>query len=87
MSYSLILKPSAEREVANLPPSVQRRVLDRLADIQIEPRGPGTVKLTGSKATYRARVGDWRIVYEVDDARDTVFVTMVANRRDVYRRR
>ncbi len=85
MSYRLILKPSAERDVQRLPRSVERRVLDRLARIEAEPRAPGSVKLAGAKATYRVRVGDWRIVYEIDDARRIIFVTIVAHRREVYR--
>lgn len=85
MSYRLIVKPSAQKDVARLPRPVQRRVLDRLARIEADPRAPGSVKLAGAKATYRARVGDWRIVYEIDDARRTVIVTIVAHRREVYR--
>jgi len=85
MSYRLIVKPSAEKDVIRLPASVQRRVLDRLARIEADPRAPGSVKLAGAKATYRVRVGAWRIVYEIDDARRTVFVTIVAHRREVYR--
>jgi mRNA interferase RelE/StbE len=85
MSYRLILKPSAERDVERLPRSIQGRVLDRLERIAAAPRGPGSVKLAGAKATYRVRVGDWRIVYEIDDARRTILVTIVAHRREVYR--
>jgi mRNA interferase RelE/StbE len=85
MSYRLIVKPSAEKDVTRLPSSVQRRVVDRLARIEADPRAPGSVKLAGAKATYRVRVGAWRIVYEIDAARRTVFVTIVAHRRQVYR--
>ena len=85
MKYHLIVKPSAEKDVSRLPVSVQRRVLDRLARIEADPRTSGSVKLAGAEATYRVRVGDWRIVYEIDDARRRVFVTIVAHRREVYR--
>ncbi len=85
MSYRLLVKPSAEKDLARLPRPVQRRVLDRLERIEADPRAPGSVKLVGSKATYRVRVGQWRIVYEIDDAERIVFVTIVAHRREVYR--
>jgi mRNA interferase RelE/StbE len=85
MSYRLIVKPAAERDVRRLPGPVQRRILNRLGRIETDPRGPGSVKLTGAKATYRVRVGDWWIVYEIDDARLMIFVTIVAHRREVYR--
>ena len=85
MNYELAVKPSAIRDIERLPASVQRRVLERLARIQANPRAQGSVKLAGAKSTYRVRVGDWRIVYEVDDGRHIVFVTIVAHRREVYR--
>jgi mRNA interferase RelE/StbE len=85
MSYRLIVKPSAQKDVARLPRRIQRRVLDRLARIEADPRAPGSAKLAGAKATYRVRVGDWRIVYEIDDGLGIVFVTIVAHRREVYR--
>ena len=85
MSYRLIIKPSAERELSHLPRAIGRRVLDRLADLQDDPRPVGAVKLSGTERTHRVRIGDYRIVYEVDDQERTVFVTIVAHRRDVYR--
>jgi mRNA interferase RelE/StbE len=85
MSHTVIVKPAAERDIDRLPPSVQQRIVAGLAKIQCDPRGPGTVKLSGTKATYRVRVGDYRIVYEIDDGSRTVFVTIVAHRREVYR--
>jgi mRNA interferase RelE/StbE len=71
--------------VEQLPVTVQRRVLARPARIEADPRGTGSVKLAGTKATYRVRVGDWRIVYEIDDRRSSVIVTIVAHRKEVCR--
>ncbi len=85
MTYRLIIKPAAEKDIERLPGPVHRRVLARLARVEADPRAPGSVKLAGSQATYRVRVGDWRIVYEIDDRRSTVVVTIVAHRREVYR--
>jgi mRNA interferase RelE/StbE len=85
MSYRLIIKPAAQRDMRRLQPAVQRRILARLGNIEADPRGSGSVKLARARATYRVRVGDWRIVYEIDDARLMVFVTIVAHRREVYR--
>lgn len=85
MSYRLIFKPSVVKEMDRLPRAIAARVVDRLAGLLETPRPVGAIKLTGSKNTYRARIGDYRIVYEVDDARRAVFVTIIAHRRDVYR--
>jgi mRNA interferase RelE/StbE len=56
--------------------------LERLAE---DPRAPGTERLTGVDA-YRLRVGDYRLIYEIDDAARVVYVTRVRHRRDAYRR-
>jgi mRNA interferase RelE/StbE len=50
-----------------------------------DPRPPGAVKLAG-RDDYRIRVGDYRIVYAVDDEEGLVIVARIAHRRDVYRR-
>jgi len=56
--------------------------IDNLAD---EPRPPGATKLAG-RGDYRIRVGDYRIVYAVDDEERLVLIARIAHRRDVYRR-
>ena len=53
MSYRLIIKPSAEKELGRLPHDVARRAVDRLAELPDNPRPGGVVKLAGSKNTYR----------------------------------
>lgn len=85
MTFRLILKPAAEKQLDRLPKSMQRRVAEKLVQLEANPRMPGSVKLAGTQATYRARVGDYRIVYEVEEARRIVFVTIIAHRREVYR--
>jgi mRNA interferase RelE/StbE len=86
VSYRLILKPSAEKQLDALPRQLQQRIVRKLAELQENPRMPGATKLAGLDATYRVRVGDYRIVYVIDDPRAVVFVTIIGNRGDVYRR-
>ena len=59
-----------------------RKSIDALGS---DPRPAGTVKLAG-RDDYRIRVGDYRIVYAVDDAEHFVIVAHIAHRREVYRR-
>lgn len=56
--------------------------MESLAD---DPMPVGCKKLFGSDHTYRIRVGDYRIVYDIQNARLIVFVIRVRHRRDVYR--
>jgi mRNA interferase RelE/StbE len=59
---------------------IDRKILG-LAD---NPRPPGCKKLRGYRDQWRIRVGDWRVVYLIDDAAKLVTITRVAHRREVY---
>ena len=60
------------------------RVLVRVERLAAAPRPPGCKKLKGGDIQWRIRVGDYRIVYEIDDSAKTVDVTRIAHRREVY---
>jgi mRNA interferase RelE/StbE len=67
-----------------LPDNVLTRVVRKLAALGRAPRPDGCKKLKGYKDQWRVRVGDWRIVYIIDDAARVVSVTRIAHRREVY---
>jgi len=83
-SYAVELKPSARKELESLPDSVLARVIRKLESLQHEPRPAGCKKLRGYKDSWRVRIGDWRVVYIVDDTAKLVSVTRIAHRREVY---
>ncbi|HEX5386515.1 MAG TPA: type II toxin-antitoxin system RelE/ParE family toxin [Gemmatimonadales bacterium] len=83
-SYSLLIKPSALKELAALPSKDCRRIVARIEGLATEPRPHGCEKLSGLDQ-YRLRQGDYRVLYSVDDERRTVVVVKIGNRRDVYR--
>jgi mRNA interferase RelE/StbE len=58
---------------------------DALLALETDPRPIGAAKLSGQRNRWRVRVGDYRILYEVDDALQQVLVVRIAHRRDVYR--
>lgn len=64
--------------------SVADRIAAAIDGLAINPRPTGSVKLAG-RDDFRLRVGDYRIVYPVDDAEDLVIIARIAHRRDVYR--
>ena len=53
--------------------------------LAMEPRPPGVAKLVGEDDQWRIRVGEWRIIYRIDDGRLVVLVVKVGPRKDVYR--
>jgi len=84
MTYTVRLKPRAERELDRLPTPLARRIWERLLRLEEEPRPPGSLKLEGSDG-YRIRAGDHRIAYLIDDRARTIEIVRIAHRREVYR--
>ncbi|MGH2768363.1 MAG: type II toxin-antitoxin system RelE family toxin [Actinomycetota bacterium] len=84
MSYEVLLAPSAQRDIKKLPPDTRDRIRVAMAGLAKHPRGRAQ-KLAGEHS-YRVRVGDYRIVYRIDDGAREVLVARVKHRRDVYRR-
>ncbi|MBX3176526.1 MAG: type II toxin-antitoxin system RelE/ParE family toxin [Candidatus Hydrogenedentes bacterium] len=78
---------SAQRALARLPKSIQARIVERIDAVENEPRPPTATNVVGAPNTYRIRVGDYRIVYEIQDAVLIVLVIRVGHRREVYRDR
>lgn len=61
------------------------RVLSALQKLEIDPRHQGTKKLKGFENQFRTRVGDYRVLYEVDDNKKLVNVYRIAHRKEAYR--
>ena len=83
--YEVRLHPQAARAFRRLQHPLRGRIaaaIDALAD---DPRPTGPTKLAG-RDDYRIRVGDYRVVYAVDDDEHLVLIARIAHRREVYRR-
>ena len=76
---------SARRELERLPADLAERVLDEIEALTDDPRPPGVIKLKGQKNLWRLRVGDYRVVYSINDAAKVVDVSVIRHRREVYR--
>jgi mRNA interferase RelE/StbE len=83
-SYEVLIKPSAVKELEQMPLKQRRQMVTHIRALSSDPRPPGSVKLTGLDR-YRVRQGDHRAVYEVDDATHRVTVVKIGHRREVYR--
>jgi mRNA interferase RelE/StbE len=85
MTYQVVLDRAAEKDLAKLPGDVRERAKSRIARLATIPRPPQSEKLAGPTGLWRLRAGDYRIVYSIDDGRQTVRVELVKHRKDVYR--
>ncbi len=84
-SYNICFKPSVEKDLRPLPKSVVARVIGQIENLKTEPFPRQALKLTGTERLYRLRVGDYRIVYELDVPAKQVTIHYIRHRREVYR--
>ncbi|MGI9122853.1 MAG: type II toxin-antitoxin system RelE family toxin [Rubrobacter sp.] len=80
-----MLKKKARKAIAGLPDHARGRITRAVDQLVEEPRPAGCRKLQNCEG-WRLRVGDYRLVYEVDDDKRVVTVLLIGHRRDVYRR-
>ena len=85
MAYSVKLKKSVEREIRKIPEKHIRRIIEALDTLGEEPRPKQSRKLKDTERTYRLRVGDYRIIYQIDDEYKEIIVFHIRHRKDVYR--
>ena len=83
--YAVVLRESAARELSKLPKAAQQRIAHKINALELNPRPHGVEKLAGTDDQFRVRVGDYRVVYTIEDQRLIVEVIRVRHRKDVYR--
>jgi len=83
--WAVAVHREAKRELRRLPRHILQSALESIRALAGDPYPAGSSKLTGHESLYRIRVGDWRIVYEVDSTTRTVTVLRVASRGEAYR--
>jgi mRNA interferase RelE/StbE len=83
--YEVFLENAAERDLRRLPVQVFQRVISHIKALAEEPRPPGCRKIVGTKNDWRLRVGNYRIIYEIDQRAQSVRVLRVRYRREAYR--
>lgn len=76
---------SAAKELEKLPKNIQRQIDGKITGLGVDPKPSGTKKLKTKMPQWRIRIGDYRIVYTVDDEKQVVIVNVVGHRSHVYR--
>jgi len=83
--YKIAWKNSARRELKKISREVIPKILETVETLAINPFPAGVRKISGSEHTYRIRVGDYRIVYNVISSILVIEVIRVGHRKDIYR--
>jgi len=84
--YRVFLERAAEKDLKQLSARLHDRVIAAIQKLPRNPRPTGCRKLTGADDDWRIRVGEYRIVYEIDDKAQIILVNRVRHRREVYGR-
>jgi mRNA interferase RelE/StbE len=75
---------SAEKELLSLNKTLAQRILEKITLLEIDPHGQGSQKLAGGKG-YRIRIGDYRIVYTINNTSKIITIIKIGHRREVYK--
>ena len=84
MSYCVDIHSPAKKSLSRLPENVQTRIARSMLALADNPRPQGVTKLSGREA-WRIRVGDYRVIYTIDDPRQEVVIYAIGHRREIYR--
>ena len=83
--YRVTISRSAIKELRSLPGKIIQKISEKIDSLAENPRPTGSKKVKGTKANlWRIRVGDYRVIYEIDDEIKIVDVVKIGHRKDVY---
>ncbi len=84
MAYEIIIKPTAQKDLDKLPDKEVVKIVRRLTQLHENPRPVGIQKLTDQEG-YRIRIGDYRVLFEIEDEEKKVFIYRIKHRKEAYR--
>ncbi len=83
IDYKIEIKASAQKELKNLPDKELKKIIEKISSLATNPRPTGCKKLSGDEK-YRIRIGNYRVLYSIEDDMLVVFIVKVGHRKDVY---
>ncbi|MCE6989050.1 type II toxin-antitoxin system RelE/ParE family toxin [Dyadobacter sp. CY323] len=83
-SYKIVITNSAQKEIRDLQKADAQRVVSAISSLSITHRPSGCKKLIASKNTYRIRIGNYRVLYLIEDSIRIVEISGVKHRREAY---
>jgi mRNA interferase RelE/StbE len=84
MNYRIIIPKLVQKQLNALPTKQRDRLLAGIRELAEEPRPPGVKKLKGYDKTYRIRVGDYRVIYKIEDQEMLILILSSLHRREAY---
>lgn len=84
MAYKIVVTKKVVKQIESIAEPTRSRIRAAIDELAKDPRPNGCLKLSGLEDEWRVRVGDYRIVYSIEDDVLTVEVVRVKHRREVY---
>ena len=84
MSYQVNLPKTVQKQLNALPQELKQRILKALVQLQNEPRPANSLQMKGGQG-FRLRIGDYRVLYDIDDIRHIINLRRIGHRREIYR--
>ncbi len=84
-AYQVLLSKAARKQLNTLPVFIHNKIIEDIAALANTPRPPGCKKLKGQKNAWRIRIGDYRIIYEIEDKQLRILVIAIGHRKDIYK--
>lgn len=85
MSYCIEVKRSAAKALQKIPKTDQKRIADKIDSLAQNPPNPDTTKIKGNNPFHKIRVGDYRIIYEIQEKVLMILIVKIGHRKDVYK--
>ncbi|MCK9424964.1 MAG: type II toxin-antitoxin system RelE/ParE family toxin [Ignavibacteriaceae bacterium] len=85
MFFEIIIPKPVQKQLNNLPPKIKNQIFEHVSKLAGEPRPAGSKKLQGYEA-WRIRVGNYRIIYEIEEGRLLIILISIAHRKDIYKK-
>jgi mRNA interferase RelE/StbE len=83
-SYEGLLSKTARKQLSTLPLFIHNKIIEDISGLSKTPRPAGCKKLKGLKNAWRIRVGDYRVIYEIEDKVLRILIIVIGHRRDIY---
>ena len=84
MTYRIIIPRLVQKQLDDLPKKQRERLISAIRLLADEPRPSGVKKLKGYEKMYRIRIGDYRVIYNIEDQEKLILVLSSIHRKDAY---
>ena len=85
MKFELLIENRAEKDLEKLDPSIFKLIAIQIKNLSENPYPHNSKKIMGSKNDWRIRIGDYRVLYEIDNKNRVIKIMRVKHRREAYR--